>query len=99
MLAVIERSAADLPDLDEFYFQRARRGHNASLARYLERRAASGHLRAMPDAAVAARLVTEAVTWFAWHRRDDRDAAAYDDGAARRTVIEFVCAALIGPGR
>jgi AcrR family transcriptional regulator len=99
VLAVIERSAADLPALDEFYFRRARRGHNASLARYLEQRAASGHLRAMPDAAVAARVVTEAVTWFAWHRRDDRDATAYDDAVARRTVIEFVCAALVGPAQ
>ncbi len=97
VLAVIERSAVDLPELDELYFRRGRRGQFGHLARYLEQRAASGHLRTMPDATVAARLVTEAITWFAWHRRQDRDAASYDDVQARRTVIAFVCNALIEP--
>jgi AcrR family transcriptional regulator len=99
VLAVIERSAVDLPDLDELYFQRGRRGHFDQLTSYLEARAASGHLRTMPDATVAARIVTEAVTWFAWHRREDRDAARYDDERARRTVVEFVCDALVEPHR
>jgi AcrR family transcriptional regulator len=97
ILAVIERCAVDFPELETLYFGRGRPGHLAQLTRYLEQRAASGHLRTMSDAAVAARLVTEAVTWFAWHRRDDRDARSYDDEAARRTVIEFVCHALIEP--
>ena len=99
VLAVIEASASDLPALEELYFQGGRRGHIGQLARYLDQRAAGGFLRAMPDAAVAARIVTEAITWFAWHRRNDRDAALYDDGVARRTVIAFVCSALIEPGR
>jgi AcrR family transcriptional regulator len=95
VLAVIERSAADLPELEELYFQRGRRGHIAQLSRYLEQRAATGHVRSMPDMAVAARIVTEAITWFAWHRRDDRDAALYDEQRARRTVVEFLCDALL----
>jgi hypothetical protein len=49
----------------------------------------------MPDAAVAARVITESVAWFAWHRREGRDSGLYDDQTARRTVIEFVCAALV----
>jgi hypothetical protein len=57
--------------------------------------AASRRLRPMPDAMVAARVVTESVAWFAWHRREGRDAALYDDQTARRTVIEFVCAVLV----
>jgi len=97
VLAVIERCAVDLPDLEALYFQRGRRGHLAQLARYLDQRAAGGLLRTMPDTAVAARIVTEAITWFAWHRREDRDAAVYDDKRARRTVIQFVGDALIDP--
>ena len=58
---------------------------------------AKGLLRPMPDITVAARAVTESVSWFAWHRHQGRDSALYDDQTARRTVIEFVCAALI-PG-
>ena len=49
----------------------------------------------MPDALVAARVVIESVAWFAWHRREGRDSALYDDQAARRTVVEFACAALV----
>ncbi|MDR3650660.1 MAG: helix-turn-helix domain containing protein [Acidimicrobiales bacterium] len=97
VLAVIERCAVDLPDLEALYYQRGRRGHLAQLTKYLEQRAASGHLRTMLDATVAARIVTETIVWFAWHRREDRDAALYDDERARRTVIQFVCCALIGP--
>jgi AcrR family transcriptional regulator len=94
ILAVIERSAMDLPDLDELYFRRGRRGHHGQLARYLELRADQGYLRTTPDPTIAARLVTEAIAWFAWHRREDRDAAAYNDEQARKTVIQFVCDAL-----
>ncbi len=99
VLAVIERCAVDLPELEDLYFQRGRPGHLAQLVTYLERRRTGGHLRAMPDMTVTARLVTEVVVWFAWHRREDRDARLYDDDAARRTVIQFVCDALIEPRR
>jgi len=95
LLAVIERCAVDLPELEAFYFGRARVGHYRQLARYLERRAADGHLRTMTDAAATARLVYESVAWFAWHRREGRDAHDFDDETARRTVTEFVCAALL----
>jgi AcrR family transcriptional regulator len=95
LLAVIERCAPEMPKLEHFYFARARVGYHARLARYLEARASIGLLRSMPDAAVAAQLISESIAWFAWHRREGRDAALYDDEAARRTVIEFVCSALV----
>ena len=72
---------------------------NPELTRYVEQRTHAGLFRELPDAAVTARIITEAVTWFAWHRREDRDADVYDDERARRTVVEFVCGALIEPDR
>jgi AcrR family transcriptional regulator len=99
LLAVIERCAVDLPELDEFYFGRGRRAHIGQLGRYVQQRSASGHFRPQADPAITARLVTEAITWFAWHRREDRDAALYDDATARRAVTEFVRDALVAPGR
>jgi AcrR family transcriptional regulator len=96
MLAVIERCAVELPDIEEFYFGRLRVGYFERFATYLERRTASGDLRPMPDVAVTARLISEAISWFAWHRREGRDAALYDDDVARATVVEFTCAALLG---
>lgn len=97
LLAVIERCAVDLPDLDQLYFDRGRRGHIDQLARYIAARSATGHLRSTPDPAIAARIVTEAITWFAWHRREDRDAAAYDDALVLPTLVTFVAGALIEP--
>ena len=99
LLAVIERSAPDLPELADFYYRRGRRRHVGQLQRYLELRASAGLLRPMLDAAVTARLVTEAITWFAWHRHQDPDAGHFDDERARLAVIDFVCGALIETGR
>lgn len=95
VLAVIERCAVEIPELEEFYYRRTRVGYFGRLAAYLEKRAASGHLRTMPDFAVAARIVSETISWFAWHRKEGRDAHLYDDDAARHTVVAFVCAALL----
>jgi AcrR family transcriptional regulator len=97
LLAVIERCALDLPELDAFYFGQARRGFFARLTEYIEMRASRGYLRATPDAAVTARLIIESVTWFAWKRRQGRDARTYNDELVRRSVLDFVCAAL-APG-
>ena len=48
VLAVIERCAVDLPELEALYFQRGRPGHLAQLVAYLERGQAGGHLRTCP---------------------------------------------------
>jgi AcrR family transcriptional regulator len=99
MLAVIERCAVEVPGIEEFYFGRTRVGYFGRLTTYLEKRMAAGYLRRMPDAAVTARLISETISWFAWHRHEGRDALLYDDGAARATVVEFTCAALLEPPR
>jgi AcrR family transcriptional regulator len=95
LIALIERSALDLPDLAELYFRRARRGQVEMLAAYIERRARQGVFRAVPDAATAARFIVETIAWFAWHRRGDPDSAMIDDDVARSTVIDLICAALV----
>jgi hypothetical protein len=38
---------------------------------------------------------TESLAWFGWHRHEGRDSALYEDETVRRTVVEFICAALI----
>lgn len=97
LLTVIERCAAELPELEALWFGGTRASSYAELGQYLERRMAKGLLRPMPDVTVAARVVTESVAWFAWHRHQGRDSALYDDETARRTVIAFACSALL-PG-
>ncbi len=95
LLAVIERCAAEMPELEALWFGGARAESYAELGQYLERRMAAGLLRPMPDSEVAARIVTETVSWFGWHRHEGRDSALYKDETVKRTVIEFICAALV----
>jgi AcrR family transcriptional regulator len=99
LIAVIERCAVEIPELEEAWFGFARAGTFEELGTYLDRRMADGLLRRMPDAEVAARVVTESLSWFAWHRREGRDSTLYDDDAVRRTVVEFICAALVPESR
>ena len=68
LLAVIERCALELPELESAWFDMARAGSFEQLGSYLERRMAAGLLRPMPDSEVAARIVTESLSWFGWRR-------------------------------
>jgi AcrR family transcriptional regulator len=95
LLAVIERCAIDLPELESFYFGDLRLRYFAQLTRYVEARAAQGYFRPLDDAALTARFITESITWFAWKRHEGRDAHLYDEDAVRRTVVEFIDASLV----
>jgi len=95
LLSVVERCAPEIPELEKAWFGEGRAGIYTDLAEYLRRRAASGQLRPMPDAHMAAHVVGEMAAWSAWHRRQGHDGKLFDDQTARRTTIEFACAALI----
>jgi AcrR family transcriptional regulator len=96
LLAVVERSSLDMPDLFDTYFHRGRRRLTDKIARYLDRGIKSGILRPVPDARLAARFVEESLTWFAWHRHDDPDSADISDAEARSTAVDMTFNALIG---
>jgi AcrR family transcriptional regulator len=98
LLSLVERCAQDLPELAQAYFVRRRRSLVEQLGTYLGRRIRSGHLRAVPDVAAAARFVVEAITWFAWHRVEDPDSAMLADDASRLTVRHLLLAAFL-PGQ
>jgi AcrR family transcriptional regulator len=99
VLAVIERSAVDLPDLDALYYDRRRRGYIDQLEQYLAKRGADGYLRTTPDVRVAGQVVTEMIAWSGWHRREDRRAALFDTDLTRNTIVQLICDALIEPVR
>lgn len=89
-IRVVERSAAERPELAEHFYERGRRPVVRRLARFIARRCASGHYRPVPDPEVAARYVVEVVAWFANHRYGDHDGARIDDTIARQTVVQLV---------
>jgi AcrR family transcriptional regulator len=95
-IAVVERSALDLPELFAIWFAGARRAFFARFTRYVERRARGGHFRRVHDPAVAARLLIESVVFFARHRHGDPDPGLLPgDDAVREAVIPMLVAGLI----
>jgi AcrR family transcriptional regulator len=98
-IRLIERSAADRPDLAAIYFRRARGGLIERWRRYLEVRIQAGVFRAVPDLETAARLLIESVAWFAWHRRGDPVPGPYDDEGAAATIVLFAQRALVKEDR
>lgn len=95
LLALLEQSALDLPELADLYYREARRSQVADLGRYIERRVRAGVFRPVPDPLTTARFVVEAIAWFAWHRRADADSAMIDDQTARATTIDMLATALL----
>jgi AcrR family transcriptional regulator len=93
-ITLIERSALDLPELAALFFHEVRRGLLRRLEEYLHSRIAGGSFRPVPDAAAAARLLLEAIAWFAMHRHRDPDTTMSDE-IARRTVLHFAVSALV----
>jgi len=85
--AAIERSAIDQPELFALYFQGARRELFAAFARYVEKRAKSGHFANVGDPTVAARFIVESVAWFGRHRFSDPDPELLPDPATVREEV------------
>ncbi len=90
-IKLIDRSARDLPELDDLWFRRARRTALAALCTYLQRLPHSP----LPNVSVAARFVIETCTFWAVHRHWDRDPLAVDEATARAAVLKLVTDALL----
>ena len=90
LLALVEASAQDLPELQDAYFRKGRRRFTRDLARYLERRGEEGSFRIVPDPELVAVQLREACAWFAWHRRGDADAGIDDDRALAAIIDTYV---------
>ncbi len=95
LLALLERSAADIPELRELYFGKSRQGQVDLLAEYVERRSRSGHFRQFLDTAIATQFIVETVAWFAWHRWDHPIPIDTDDESVRGSVHVLLAAAFI----
>jgi AcrR family transcriptional regulator len=95
MLKLVERCAAELPELAQWFFVERRRTTFAALADYLTRRIDAGRLRPVPDIPTAARFIVETIAWFAMHRHGDPDSAMLTDDDCRRTVRHLLLSAFL----
>jgi AcrR family transcriptional regulator len=96
-VTMLERSAADLPDVAELWYGDIRQPVIDELTRYLEMRMAAGELRPVPDPATAARLMLESITWFARHRHDRPHEVVVGDDLAEDVVVDFIVVSLARP--
>ncbi|MDX2169266.1 MAG: TetR/AcrR family transcriptional regulator [Deltaproteobacteria bacterium] len=71
-IKLIDRCAADYPELAQVWVRAGRTTQLAALCRYLESRIAAGALAAVPDVPIAARIIIETLTTWAVHRHWDR---------------------------
>jgi AcrR family transcriptional regulator len=91
---VLERSAADAPELAAVFYGKVRRGLFDRVAQLASKRMAAGYYRrANPQ--VVARLLVETVTMFARHIFHDREPPPFDTTAASRDVIAIVSGGVV----
>lgn len=90
VVALIEQSAHDRPELAEVFYTKGRRQMTSRLAGYLRERGEAGALRAVDDPDTAALLLREAISWFAYHRHQDPDVDRIDDPTVPTTVIDLL---------
>jgi AcrR family transcriptional regulator len=95
LLALVERSSLDLPDLHALFFGKIRRKALQRLADYLASRMSTGALRPATNIDLAARFIMEAISWFAWHRVRDADAAIIGEDEAHEAVCELLAATFL----
>jgi len=94
-IKLLDRCAADYPELAKLWYRAGREGALSLLGRYLDDRARRGRLRRFEDGAIAARIVLETLVFWAVHHHWDPSPQAVDEGSARRTVLRFLAAAIV----
>jgi hypothetical protein len=93
---VLERSAADVPELAAVFYGKVRRGLLDRLAQLTSKRMATGHYR-RTDPKLVARLLVETVTTFARHiyRDPDPEPPPFDLADAPPAVIGILVAGVV----
>jgi AcrR family transcriptional regulator len=94
-IKLVERCAADHPELAEVWYRASRFAALDQLTRYLETRARGGQLRPLPDLVLAARILLETVVLWAVHVHWDPAPQVFDETTVEDTVVRFLVDPLI----
>ena len=98
-IELIDRCGADHPELASAFYSEGRFALVDRLTRYLDARICKGKLPPVPDVAVAARFVIEAVATWAVHIHWDPAPQPIDPRDAEETVVRMVVVGLTGGDR
>jgi AcrR family transcriptional regulator len=93
-IKLVDRCAAEYPELAKVWFGQGRGALLAQLTTYLEGGIRLRRFRAVPDPAVAARVVMETLVFWAVHRHWDPAPQPVDLRAVEETVVQMLVDAL-----
>ena len=94
-LKLVDRCAAEYPELGTVWFGQGREGLLELLARYIDARVRTGDFHKVADVGIAARIVLETVVFWAVHRHWDPSPQRVDAGVAEDMVVQMISAALL----
>jgi AcrR family transcriptional regulator len=97
-IKLVDRCAADYPELARVWFALGREAVVGALARYLETRHRTRQLAPMTDVAVAARLIVETIVFWAVHRHWDPAPQAVNEAVAEMSVVRLLTNTLLPRG-
>lgn len=85
---LVDRCAVDHPELAAVWFEQGRWEQVSLLTKYFESRIAVGHLRSVPNPALAARMVLETIATWAIHMPWDPSPRPFADDEVENAVVE-----------
>jgi len=94
-IKLLDRSALDWPELAALWSGHWRANLVEQLARYLQLRISHEVFRSVPDPRAWARLILEAVAFFAIHRHYDPHPTPMDEKTAEATVVTALVRATV----
>ena len=92
-IKLIDRCAADHPEIGALWFKQGREGQLGLLLRYFAARPALG--QGYADKSVLARIIVEMIAFWAIHRHWDPHPQEIDESVAEEIVVSFIRRALI----
>jgi AcrR family transcriptional regulator len=95
-ITLLDRCAADYPELARLWFTEGREAVVAAFAHYLEIRRQEGELALGPDVGVTARLLVETIVFWAVHRHWDPAPQPVEEAVAEASVVRLLTNALLG---
>jgi AcrR family transcriptional regulator len=94
-IKLLDRCAADYPELAKLWYRDGRETALSLLARYVDDRIRRGRFRRFDDSTVAVRIVLETLVFWAVHRHWDPSPQPVDEERAKATALAFLTRALV----
>lgn len=94
-LKLVDRCAADFPELARVWFGEGRGAQHQLLVELIQTGASAKRSRPVDDPSVVARTILEAIAFWAMHRHFDPAPQKIDDEAAESAVVDFLIHGLL----